>query len=102
MKIIITPTAEQAAFAAEFLSRETEDPSCEDVPLVLTANFGGGIEADIKLCNGDSPYVDAVLFKDGHEVDVLEVSDSLEGEYPFEYEGVEYLVEVAELEGGVK
>ena len=66
----------------------------DGVIFTLTADFPGDIEADIKVCNGDTPYVDAVLFEGGCEVQVLEVSDTLEGEYPFELDGQEYLVEV--------
>lgn len=40
---------------------------------VFTVDFGGGIEADIKVCNGDTgPWVDAVLFDQGREVQILE------------------------------
>ena len=49
---------------------------------------------DIKVCNGDTPYVDPVVFevveKDGaiywSELFPLHVSDTLEGEYTFEIE----------------
>ena len=55
-----------------------------------TANFGNGYEVDIKVCNTDTdectPYIDAVLFKDGHEVGLLEpVFDKLDGEYEFDH-----------------
>ena len=48
-----------------------------------TADFGGGVEVDIKLCNTDdtdeqfdrsTPYLDIVLFIDGCEAGVLEPS----------------------------
>ena len=69
-----------------------------------TANFGDGIEADIKVCGVDStedwkkegeatPYVDAVLFDNGNEVGLLEPAfDTLDGEYLFEYNGEKYQV----------
>jgi len=59
-----------------------------------TANFGDGIEADIKVCGVKethdaeedecTPYVDAVLFENGSEIGCIEPSfDTLEGEYLF-------------------
>lgn len=61
----------------------------DEVVKTFTAKFGdkgeGNIEVDIKICDSKdgSPYIDAVMFQDGHEVGVLEVSDILAGEYPF-------------------
>lgn len=61
---------------------------------------------DIKVCNGDTPYVDPVLFEvvehenvnHWHEIYPLDVDDTLEGEYVFEDEledeGVEVVLEV--------
>ena len=49
-----------------------------------TVDFGEDVEADIKVCNGSPPYVDAVLFVHGCEVCVAEPSDSLLGEYHLE------------------
>jgi len=59
--------------------------------------FDTQMEMDIKVCNGDTPFVDAVLFDDGHEVDVMDVSDTLLGEYTIEYDGVTYKVIVREV-----
>lgn len=52
---------------------------------------------DIKVVNSESgPFVDAVLFRDGHEVCLLEPGfDSIRGEYRFEVEGYSIVVEVA-------
>jgi hypothetical protein len=71
-----------------------EDVGRDDVIKTFTVDFGGGLEVDIKVCNGDGPYVDAVLFLDGHEVEVLEPSDELLGEYPFNYNGDSYTVDI--------
>lgn len=53
----------------------------------FTADFGvengSRIEADIKVCQGDPPYVDAVLFSDGCEIALCEPDDTLLGEYCF-------------------
>ena len=60
-----------------------------------TADFGDGIEADIKVCDADresTPFVDAVLFDHGSQVDVLEVADDLIGEYIFTYNDYTYTV----------
>lgn len=52
-----------------------------------TAKFGdngeGNIEVDIKVCEGDPPFVDAVLFQDNHELGCLEPEGDLLGEYCF-------------------
>jgi len=61
----------------------------------FVANFGNGIEADIKLCNGDNgTWIDSVLFNHGSEVQVLEPRNTLEGEYSFEFEDVTYVVNI--------
>jgi hypothetical protein len=65
----------------EFLDGKGDNK--EDTIVTYTAKFNDGIEADIKVCNGDTPFVDAVLFEDGHQIAVLEVEDTLEGEYNF-------------------
>jgi hypothetical protein len=58
---------------------------CEVIK-TYTADFGNGWEADIKVCNGDPPFIDPVLFENGNEVAVIEVTDTLEGEYIFDVE----------------
>ena len=79
------------------LRKDKPYPDCkeDDVLHTLTFKFGDGIEADIKVCNGDTgPWVDSVLFREGSEVQVLEPSDSLAGEYPFEYSGRQYMLTI--------
>ena len=64
-----------------------------DVLGEFTIKFPDGYEADIKVCDGDSRWVDSVLFDDlGHEVQVLEPSDSILGEYPFADHAVEVVL----------
>jgi hypothetical protein len=68
-----------------------------DETVTKTAVFENGIEADIKLviCEGDStPYTEGVLFKHGSEVTHTDVEDEFVGEWEFEYEGEEYIVNV--------
>ena len=62
-----------------------------------TADFGDGVEADIKVCKGDPPFVDAVLYDKGSEVNLIwDVDDELLGEYKFYYNGELYTVTVEE------
>ena len=57
---------------------------CE-VLKTYTANFSDGIEADIKVCNGDTgAWIDAVLFDYGNEINLLEPRYTLVGEYIFD------------------
>ena len=57
-------------------------------------------EADIKVCNADSPYIDPVLFEVidgiGYEVCVGEVTDTLLGDYYFSITNGDFLVKVVE------
>ncbi len=80
----------------KILNRENRsaDYPYGDVIKRFCADFGDGIEADIKVCNGDAPYIDSVLFQNGKEVKVLDVSDCLIGDYPFEYKGDIYMVKI--------
>ena len=57
-----------------------------------TATFEGDVEADIKVCLGDPPFVDAVLYDSGSEVELIEVTDTLLGEYTFYYDSDIYTV----------
>lgn len=78
------------------LNSAVEDAGYEEMLYKVTAVFPMGIEADIKLVNSSSgPYVDAVLFRDGCEIALLEPSyETFEGEYIFIVDGIEYVVEV--------
>ena len=95
----IVLSKDEAEFARDFLKLTEAAPDCEDVPLVKTARFGSCVDADIKLCNGNGPYVDAVLFQGGNEVMVLEPEfETMVGEYVFDYGGAEYVITVKEAE----
>lgn len=68
-----------------------------DEAIVHTAKFPDGLEADIKLviCDEDNyPYTEGVLFHNGSEVCFPEPSDAYDGEWYFEYNGIEYIVDV--------
>lgn len=73
------------------MDKQVSDARRDAVLHVFTVDFDDGIEADIKVCNGDTgPWIDAVLFEFGHEVQVLEPSTILLGEYLFELCGQPY------------
>ena len=75
------------------MDEQVPDAGRDEVLHVFTVGFGDGIEADIKVCNGDTgPWIDAVLFDQGHEVGLLEPGTVLLGKYPFEYAGQAYVV----------
>ena len=86
MKPVVTIYVEPEImdFCNALLQREDRDPETEEIPYTFTADFGNGIEADIKVVNADPPYIDAVLFEDGSELFCLEPCfDKLEGVYYF-------------------
>lgn len=67
-----------------------------DETIIHTATFPDGIEADIKLviCEEESPYTEGILFHNGCQITCTEPSDDYEGEWNFEYNGTEYIVNV--------
>jgi hypothetical protein len=71
-----------------------EDCDPDGVIETFTADFGDGIEADINVCNGDTPYVDPVLFSYGNQVSGMDVGETLLGRYHFPYNGNDYIVYV--------
>ena len=73
-----------------FLDSEGEDKA--GTLQTYTAVFEDNVEADIKVCKGDPPFVDAVLYDGGAEVELIEVTDELLGEYMFFYNGQTYTV----------
>lgn len=68
----------------------------DSVVETFTAKFSDGFEADIKVCAGiDNFYIDPVLFyENGYEACVLEPCAELLGEYVFECDNKEYIVEL--------
>lgn len=98
LKAVIPVILEEAKFAVEILQIEEgryEGAEQDETIKTWTAKFENGYEADIKLCNGDTPYIDSVLFNpSGSQVCVLEISEELIGEYVFECNGDQYEVDV--------
>lgn len=70
----------------------------EDLIVTYSCKFGNtDVEMDIKLCgvyfeDGESnlPWTEAVLFKNGSEVNYTEVCDEYFGEWELEYNGDTY------------
>lgn len=72
----------------------------EECVACWTADFGDGIEADLKVCTASDRTVwcECVLFDNGCEVGCSGVDDDLNGEWYFDYNGSKYTVKVEELE----
>jgi hypothetical protein len=57
----------------------------DEVLKTFTFKFPDGYQADIKICDGDYPWIDPVLFDEkGHEVAALLCDDGLISAYPFD------------------
>ena len=93
----------------KFLDGPGEDS--DEVVETITVDFGSttgccgdhAIEADIKICDVQTadesiPYIDPVLFDNGSEVALMEVGDSLLGEYTWDYDGIQYVAILVEDE----
>lgn len=73
----------------------------EDQSITYTADFGNGIEMDVKVCGvsyeeGESnkPYTEAVLFRNGYELCHTEPDEDFFGDWKLEHEGITYIAEV--------
>ena len=85
------------AYVLDEMNRILEGPGLEDtdkdgVIQTFTAQFDDGCFADIKVCNGDTLWIDAVLFTpNGGEIAVMEPQEGpLDGEYEWEVDGRTY------------
>lgn len=67
-----------------------------DETITHTAKFPNGIEADIKLviCEEENPYTEGVLFHNGFELAHTDCECTYDGEWRFEHNGIEYVVNV--------
>ena len=86
------------------------EPTCadeclgEDITITHTAIFEDGIEIDIKCCGvqydedaeSNTAWIEAVLFKNGHQICYTEPSDEYLVEWTFETDGNEYIVLIEE------
>lgn len=73
----------------------------EDETVTYTADFGNGMEMDVKVCGvqyieggNNTAWSEAVLFENGSEVCCTEPDEALEGEWRLIYEGTEYVADV--------
>jgi hypothetical protein len=89
------------AHVLEEMNRILDGPGLEDtdqdgVIQTFTGQFSDGCSADIKICNGDTPWIDAVLFgPNGGEIALLEPQDGpLDGEYEWEVGERTYRLEI--------
>lgn len=84
--IIHIPSAKKSKLRS-ILNRKTAHPDYDQdgVIAILTANFPSGHQVDIKVCNGDGPYIDAVLFApSGNQIGEGLVPESITGEFIFQ------------------
>jgi hypothetical protein len=70
--------------------------TAEDLLVVITVEFDNHFFAEIKLVNGDPPYVDPVLFDlEGCEVATASPeATTLEGTYKWKFSNDEYIAHV--------
>jgi aspartokinase-like uncharacterized kinase len=72
----------------EFRGRRVKN---DDVLDAHTFIFNNGMELDIKICNGDGPWLDTVLFnEEGKEVFVTEPSHIWTDDIEVHYDGIVY------------
>ena len=104
-KKTITVADDDAAWLEAMLSdcgveNGLRDPRCNDCARMdfqtwsKTAVFPDGVEMDIKLCPGCTPWTEAVLFLNGSECCCTEPADSILSDWVLELNGNQYMVEV--------
>lgn len=60
----------------------------DEMITAVTVNFGDGWEIDVNIVKGEpTPYVDAILFHDGHEVYTWEIAEDITGEWSVVLDG---------------
>ena len=90
-----------------YLSKEPESPKeClgEDETITFTADFGKGIQMDVKVCGVqyeeggcNTAWSEAVLFENGSQVAYSDAGEEIDGSpWELEYEGNLYVVHVLE------
>lgn len=90
-------TQYEAKEVAAILKKGEMLKTAEDVIFSQTAEFSNGFYADIKLVNGDPPYVDYVLFNArGHEIAVGNTdAERIEGDYHWSVGKDKYIAKIA-------
>lgn len=113
--MIFEKTITVPASTAEEIDRYiTVNPASEDECLPIdetiryTADFGNGVEIDVKCCGVDYDYepdaintawTEAVLFENGREQDNILGDDEFFCDWEFEHDGNEYIVHVIREDG---
>lgn len=88
MNRIIIPILELLEMNSLLAQQKRVENQPKNVIREYSTKFADGFEAVIKVVNGNDgsgPYVDPVLFRDGHELGPLEVRDRLDGFYKFQF-----------------
>ena len=75
----------QLDFIAQVCSIPSKDPHNPTTFDTYVTPFDDGVEAEVKVCNGDYPYCEVVLFKDGSEIGHSDAYDNLN--YSIELQG---------------
>ena len=91
---------------SDMLNIEPADESeClgEDETISYTADFGNGMEIDVKICGvqykegeSNTAWTEAVLFHNGSQVACTDVCDEFAGDWQLDYNGDTYIVHVKE------
>lgn len=86
----ITVSTPEAAFINKAM--QSKDMMGEGDTIFQTARFADGMEMDVKLCGAqdDTPWTEAVLFKDGSEVCCSEPGEAYDGHWTLECNGNTY------------
>lgn len=104
-KTIVVPANEADKIEKAMNWREGDDPSLrlgEDETISYTADFGNGMEVDVKVCGVqyeeestcNSAWAEAVLFRHCSEVCCTEPDDEFFGQWQLEHGGAAYRVNV--------
>jgi hypothetical protein len=103
-KRTIDISREEYADVQKFLDKgkPVEDLGRDEILKLFQVDFGGGIEADVMVCNGDRPYVGSALYNGDFEVATTDPSEELLGEYPLYFNGDSYTVEIRVKQEEVK
>ena len=110
MKVMVRVPAKEAEkinFLLSHTPASSKECFGEDSTITHTADFGGGVEMDIKLCGvqyregeDNTPWTEAVLFVNGAEACCSEPAEDYFGEWSLEYGGNTYTADVVEEKEG--
>lgn len=83
---VITIPETEVRRMQKFLESKGEDrvETIETYTVRFEDSEEGDVQIDVKVCQGNPPFVDIVLFQDGNDVGCLEPTDILVGKYVFQ------------------